>query len=190
MDRRVVKTKKAIRIAFAELLSEKDINDITVKDIADAADINRKTFYNYYAGVHQVIDEIENGIVDEFEEALRGIDYEKAMHHPEIIFEHITEILNKDLDLYSRLFRAKKNTSLMIKMQNVMTELAKKNIVIHPDMDEITFETVIEYSFMGIFEIYHRWFNSDRKQSLDRLAQIAGTLCFEGINGLVKSVNK
>ena len=46
-DRRVIKTKRAIRNAFAELLSHKDINDITIKDIADTADINRKTGCNY-----------------------------------------------------------------------------------------------------------------------------------------------
>lgn len=42
VDRRIAKTKKAIYRAFAQLLSEKNINDITIKDIADRADINRK----------------------------------------------------------------------------------------------------------------------------------------------------
>lgn len=49
-DRRVIKTKKAIHMAFVKLLSQKSVNEITVKDIADEADINRKTFYNYYSG--------------------------------------------------------------------------------------------------------------------------------------------
>ena len=62
VDRRVIRTKKAIREAFAKLLTEKDINDITISDIAELADINRKTFYNYYDGIYQVVDEIENGL--------------------------------------------------------------------------------------------------------------------------------
>ena len=41
-ERRVRKTKRAIRNAFAALLAEKDVNQITVKDIAERADINRK----------------------------------------------------------------------------------------------------------------------------------------------------
>ena len=61
-DRRVLKTKRAIRNAFATLLSEKDLNAITIKDISDVADINRKTVYNYYAGIHEILDEIENEI--------------------------------------------------------------------------------------------------------------------------------
>ena len=65
-DRRVLKTKRAIRNALAQLLVEKELDEITVKDVADTADINRKTFYNYYTGIHQVIDEIESGIVFTF----------------------------------------------------------------------------------------------------------------------------
>ncbi|MBQ3987763.1 MAG: TetR/AcrR family transcriptional regulator, partial [Ruminococcus sp.] len=58
VDRRVLKTKRAIRNAFAKLMVEKDINDITIMELADTADINRKTFYNYYSGVYQVVEDI------------------------------------------------------------------------------------------------------------------------------------
>ena len=47
-DLRVVKTRKAIRTAFIDLLSEKGYAAITVQDILDRALINRKTFYNHY----------------------------------------------------------------------------------------------------------------------------------------------
>ena len=39
-DRRVVKTKRAIRNALVQLLSEKELDQITVKELADRADIN------------------------------------------------------------------------------------------------------------------------------------------------------
>ena len=39
-DRRVLKTKKAIRNALAQLLAEKELEEITVKEVADTADIN------------------------------------------------------------------------------------------------------------------------------------------------------
>ena len=47
-DRRVLRTKKNIRQAFLHLLSEKSLSQITVKELSDLADINRKTFYMYY----------------------------------------------------------------------------------------------------------------------------------------------
>lgn len=74
-DRRVIKTKRAIRNAFAALMAEKDLNDITIKDISDVADINRKTVYNYYGGIHEILDEIENELVSSFEKVIQEIDF-------------------------------------------------------------------------------------------------------------------
>ena len=42
VDRRVLKTKRAIRNAFAKLMTEKEIKDITIMAIAAKADRNRK----------------------------------------------------------------------------------------------------------------------------------------------------
>ena len=44
MDLRIKKTKRAIRRAFAELIKEKPMEKITVKEIAERAEINKTTF--------------------------------------------------------------------------------------------------------------------------------------------------
>ena len=43
-DLRYTKTEKAIRKTFHELLQEKDIRRITVKELAERAEINKTTF--------------------------------------------------------------------------------------------------------------------------------------------------
>ena len=48
MDKRVRKTKRAIHSAMTRLLSVKPIEEITVTELSNAAEINRKTFYSYY----------------------------------------------------------------------------------------------------------------------------------------------
>ena len=47
MDKRVMKTRRAIHSAMTRLLTLKPIEEITVTELADAAEINRKTFYNW-----------------------------------------------------------------------------------------------------------------------------------------------
>lgn len=44
-DRRVVRTRKAIREAFFKLMEDQDYHKITIASIAREADIDRKTFY-------------------------------------------------------------------------------------------------------------------------------------------------
>ena len=54
-DRRVRKTKKQLRGALTSLLLEKDISRVTVRDVADLADVNRGTFYAHYSDVYDLL---------------------------------------------------------------------------------------------------------------------------------------
>ena len=45
IDRRIRKTRRLLRECLTALLKEKKVQDITVREIADMADINRGTFY-------------------------------------------------------------------------------------------------------------------------------------------------
>ncbi|MGI6755318.1 MAG: TetR-like C-terminal domain-containing protein [Atopobiaceae bacterium] len=57
-DIRIIKTKRAIREAVLELLMSTNVSCITVRDVADAAYIDRRTFQAHYRSVGDVIDEI------------------------------------------------------------------------------------------------------------------------------------
>lgn len=52
-------TKRLIREAMLELLKTKSIQKISVRELCDAAGINRTTFYNHYDGTYEVLAEIE-----------------------------------------------------------------------------------------------------------------------------------
>ncbi|MBK3720378.1 DNA-binding transcriptional regulator EnvR [Staphylococcus arlettae] len=59
-DRRVRKTRTAIKSAFIDLLRHKDLDKITVRDITTAADVNRGTFYLHYEDKYLLLSDMEN----------------------------------------------------------------------------------------------------------------------------------
>lgn len=64
-DRKIRKTKRALHQALLSLLEEKDLEKITVTQLCERADINRSTFYVYYAIPQDCFHEMAQEVMDE-----------------------------------------------------------------------------------------------------------------------------
>ena len=62
-NRRVRMTKRMIQEAVLELLETTGPDKLTVTDVCQRADVNRSTFYAYYAEIRDVIREIEDDLL-------------------------------------------------------------------------------------------------------------------------------
>ena len=184
-DRRVARTKKAIKNAFAELMSEKEISEITVKDIAETADVNRKTFYNYYNSVYDIVNEIENELVLAFDNVLSNIDFKQEMKNPHGIFEKLTGVINQDFDFYSRLMKMNHNANLMQKLYVALKDRMKASFLSQTEIEEPQLDIVVNYMISGMLSVYQSWFNSDRAESIEELSKTVSIMTFSGINGFL-----
>lgn len=186
-DRRVIKTKKAIRNAFAELLSQKSLNEITVKELAETADINRKTFYNYYSDIHQVMDEIENEMVRAFESALQENVFNPQMRNPYAVFSKLTEIISSDIDFYSHLLKADTNNSLLVKLLSALKNKAREAFADQVTVDEASLSLIIDYVAAGMMAVYQSWFISGCRLPIERISEQVSIITLSGISGMVAS---
>ena len=64
IDRRVRKTKKQLRQALMDLMSEKPSKSISVRELAERADINRGTFYIHYKDVGDLLQRLEDEMAE------------------------------------------------------------------------------------------------------------------------------
>jgi AcrR family transcriptional regulator len=69
VDRRIAKSKEAIKKAVIELMSEKSFDDITIQDIADRGNVNRGTIYLHYTDKYDLLDKM----IEEHIENLREL---------------------------------------------------------------------------------------------------------------------
>lgn len=65
-DRRVKYTKAALEEALLDLMAEKPIDRISVKELCDKADVNRSTFYAHYGSPQELLDSITGALINEF----------------------------------------------------------------------------------------------------------------------------
>lgn len=185
IDRRVVKTKRAIKEAFAKLLTQKDINDITISDIAAQADINRKTFYNYYGGIYEVVGEIEDDIVLLIDKEVTGIGFQNSLQSPYLIFEKLTKVINTDTDFFGYLLGMNANVSLESKIADLLKSKFKMFVLQDVEISELRLNLMAEFIISGMVAVYRRWFNSDRSEPIETISKEMQLLAFEGIKGFL-----
>jgi len=67
-DRRVKYTQKVLKESLIEILQERPIERVTVKEICDRADVNRSTFYVHYGSPQELFDSILQEMYDKIKE--------------------------------------------------------------------------------------------------------------------------
>lgn len=66
-DLRVRKTKKALHMAFLELLSQKTFEEITINELCERAGVRRATFYKHYDDKFSFLTSFTHALRDKFD---------------------------------------------------------------------------------------------------------------------------
>ena len=72
-DHRIRVTKMLIRRAFTEILRNKPIQSISVKELCETAGINRGTFYSHYTDIYDLMKKMEEEMLEDFQQALQPL---------------------------------------------------------------------------------------------------------------------
>lgn len=63
VDRRITRSRRALRRALIELIEERGLDGFTVNDLCARADLNRGTFYNHFRGKDDLLQSFEDEIM-------------------------------------------------------------------------------------------------------------------------------
>ena len=99
MDRRVRKTRMQLRSGLTQLMREKPIKDITVRELAQLVDINRCTFYLHYRDIYDMVEQVEQEVFEEFETLVLSHPSSELQHKPLAILLDLYEFFAANADL-------------------------------------------------------------------------------------------
>ena len=66
-DRRARRSRNLLKESLLELMKRKTFSDISVRDVTDAADMNRATFYLHYSGTAELLQSVEDDLLAELQ---------------------------------------------------------------------------------------------------------------------------
>jgi len=180
-DRRVIRTQRSIRNALAALLVEKDVEKITIKEIAERADVDRKTVYNYYTSVYEILAELENDWIEDFDAFTKRLENVRGMEYVQNFFPALTELIAEDIELYTQLMRMGSQSRVISKLLSFLRDKIKNAFVRNYEFDSERVNVAAEFTLAGLFWSYRAWFNSENKKPLKEFSSELGELVMGGL---------
>lgn len=92
MDKRIVRTRRAVLLSVLEQTKDKDIKDIRVVKVCKDAGINKSTFYLHYKSIEDCVNSILENLVCSVAEFASTINCAQVYNNPSIV---VNDILNK-----------------------------------------------------------------------------------------------
>jgi len=160
-----------IKQAYVELIKEKDIDKITIKDVVTKADINRGTFYAHYNSINAVSEQIGSEIVSALFEFLDEFKDSRMIENPLPFLRKISRFLEEDLEFYRILINSQSSIIFLNKLKRLFVNKIRsdeKKMSAIKNKDQ--FIICVDLFASGFVGLYQDWFNYKIKMSLDELA--------------------
>lgn len=189
-DKRVVRTKKAIKGALFRLLQTKDISDITISELTAEAGVNRRTFYTHYANLTDILDEIDAELsvaLTSLSGAFEKSDCKRGAYD---FFIGLNKIISVDFDYYFKLVSLDFHGTITNRIKTVIRSSALS--VISQLSEKHGAEVAGAYAFVagGFFNAYLDWRMSKQEYPLERAAEITSALVSACLSEIPEIISK
>ncbi|MEM9954454.1 MAG: TetR/AcrR family transcriptional regulator [Chloroflexota bacterium] len=183
-DRRIGRTRKLLQNALIELLKEKPLAKIQIKEIAEVANVSRPAFYKHFETkerlLFSLVDDVFNQIHETVFDNVTGNDpvemhqiltkfYQQWQLHREEV-QWVMQVENKDL--------------LISSLRTNVTSIKQRFDEHFPPLDLAQdFEDyLLDFAAGGAYMLLKRWIESDFRETPETMATLSFLLLYNGFS--------
>lgn len=182
LDRRVRKTRKLLRECLTKLLKQKKIQDITVREISDMADINRGTFYLHYKDVFDLMEQVETELLEELEDVLNKYEPGAFLTKPSGIFAEVFNLVKENSDMVAILIGENGDLNFVNRLNEIVREKCLKDwMELFRFGNTESFGAYYSFIVSGCIGIVQYWLTSDMKETPEQLALMTEQIMIKGV---------
>ena len=180
-DRRVRRTKKLLTQALTQLLQEKQINEITVKELTDLADMNRGTFYLYYKDMFDMLEKIEDGMFEALDEIVSLHEHGDVSQQTKPILLDLFHFIKENQEMCRVLLSPHGDMNFLHRLNEVVREKCLKAWPdIRKEKGEADFDYHYSFVVFGCAGIIRAWVNRNCPESAEIMAEMAYGMILRG----------
>lgn len=173
VDRRVRRTRKQLRECLVTLLKQKKVQDITVRELTELADLNRGTFYLHYKDVFDLLEKTESELLDDFNQLVMKHDAEDLKKHPYGIFVEIYTLAYDNADLVEILLGENGDLNFLNRLKQLIRDKC-----LHDWMEVVrtestaVFDAYFAFIVSGCLGLVQHWLKTGLKETPVQMARL------------------
>ena len=185
-DRRVRRTRARLRQALTQLLAEKELRAITVRELTDLADVNRGTFYAHYRDIYDMLEQYENQLFDALGELLSGYTARQLQGDLSPVLEEVFLFVEANRDLIPILLSGQAKDPFFRRLYAVIREKCSGDWrEAYPvGAEEADFNYALEFVVSGTVGLIQSWMQHGLQPPAGEMAAFTGRVIRQGLTAL------
>lgn len=181
-DRRIRKTKTQLRTGLAQLMQEKSINEITVKELVEQVDINRSTFYLHYTDIYSMLHTLEDELMSDILNAVEEYPVTPFSEKSYPFLKAIFSILEENKELCCALLGPNGDIAFLEKIEQLLSQKCLDNLRqrFADNMEDVNYSYA--FCLSGCIGLIKTWLIEGGSKSPQHMAE----LTFRFIMNLIK----
>ena len=171
--RRVKMTKRLLKESLIELMKEKSIHSINIKEICEGADINRSTFYRHYETQYDLYDDIIEDIAVQIECIYK--ECAEQGFNTVVFLTKIFEYIEDNRDIFLVILSDKGNVSMGEAYIRITDRFINREHI-----SELG-SYIVQFISAGMTSILWTWLNKEERRSAKDVAMLFHTIMMHGL---------
>lgn len=181
-DPRARATREKIINAYAELLSEKKKDSISINDICSKGQINRTTFYRHYINISDIEKDIEKTVLNKFMQLLDNTDLDDFLYGRKEFLNAVNEMIVSEIGFYSKILLINQNVDFLEKINSVIRERLRTTLVTKTEIPPAQVDLILTFAVAGRTAVYRRWILNGFKPSADAVSEMLENVSSSGFD--------
>lgn len=184
-SRSVLRTQNLLKNGLTDLMKQKPLQKITVKELTDYVNLNRGTFYLHYKDIFDLMDQIENAMLEDFVTINQTHKVLDMNGHPYPLLRDLFSFLKENAEFTRILIIDNRDQNFVDKIKDILKQRCLTDWhYLFSDYSEQKSELYSSYVIYGCIGMIENWLKNGLRETPEELAAYADDVILQGLQSL------